>query len=169
MLAKSHSSHFRAARQRVAYVDKLSSHSPETEDSAGGKALTQWTQRNRLRTGSKFSRHGVHSGRAARAFVPQRSPCYVAGFAYGTTLPPESHAQAAPMYRGATTWHAICAPVYPLTISRVMKSFKASSTILINRRGLAQIADFAVCDFAQRTFQHRALAAPRFPSGIRRA
>ena len=31
-------------------------------------------------------------------------------------------------------WHAICAPVYPLTISRVMKSFKASSTILITRR-----------------------------------
>ncbi len=66
--------------------------------------------------------------------VPQRSPCYVAGFAYGTALPPESHAQAAPMYRGATTWHAICAPVYPLTVSRVMKSFKNSSTILINRR-----------------------------------
>ena len=30
--------------------------------------------------------------------------------------------------------HAICAPVYPLTISRVMKSAKTSSTILINRR-----------------------------------
>ncbi len=31
-------------------------------------------------------------------------------------------------------WQAICAPVYPLTISRVMKSAKTSSTILINRR-----------------------------------
>ena len=31
-------------------------------------------------------------------------------------------------------WHAICAPVYPLTISQVMKSAKISSTILINRR-----------------------------------
>ncbi len=31
-------------------------------------------------------------------------------------------------------WHAICAPVDPRTISLVMKSFKASSTILINRR-----------------------------------
>ena len=31
-------------------------------------------------------------------------------------------------------WHAICAPVYPRTISLVMKSLKNSSTILINRR-----------------------------------
>ncbi len=31
-------------------------------------------------------------------------------------------------------WHAICAPVYPLTISRVMKSIKISSMILINRK-----------------------------------
>jgi len=31
-------------------------------------------------------------------------------------------------------WHAICAPVYPRTISLLMKSFKNSSTILINRR-----------------------------------
>ena len=31
-------------------------------------------------------------------------------------------------------WHAICGPVYPLTISQVMKSVKISSTILINRR-----------------------------------
>ncbi|TAM80937.1 MAG: hypothetical protein EPN47_13715 [Acidobacteria bacterium] len=31
-------------------------------------------------------------------------------------------------------WHAICAPVYPLTISQVVKSIKISSTILINRR-----------------------------------
>jgi len=31
-------------------------------------------------------------------------------------------------------WHAICAPVHPVTISRVMKSFKNSSTVLINRR-----------------------------------
>jgi REP-associated tyrosine transposase len=31
-------------------------------------------------------------------------------------------------------WHAICAPVYPLTISPVMKSAKTSSTILIHRR-----------------------------------
>ena len=31
-------------------------------------------------------------------------------------------------------WHAICAPVYPRTISLVMKSFKNSSTPLINRR-----------------------------------
>jgi putative transposase len=31
-------------------------------------------------------------------------------------------------------WHVICAPVYPLTISLVMKSFKTSSMILINRR-----------------------------------
>jgi REP-associated tyrosine transposase len=30
-------------------------------------------------------------------------------------------------------WHAICALVYPLTISRVMKSIKTSSTNLINR------------------------------------
>ena len=31
-------------------------------------------------------------------------------------------------------WHAICAPVYPRTISLLMKSFKISSTVLINRR-----------------------------------
>ena len=31
-------------------------------------------------------------------------------------------------------WHAICTPVYPRTISLVMKSFKNSSTVLINRR-----------------------------------
>jgi REP-associated tyrosine transposase len=31
-------------------------------------------------------------------------------------------------------WHAICAPVYPLTILQVMKSAKISSTILIHRR-----------------------------------
>ncbi len=31
-------------------------------------------------------------------------------------------------------WHAICAPVYPRTISLVMKSFKNSSTVLINRQ-----------------------------------
>ena len=31
-------------------------------------------------------------------------------------------------------WHIICAPIYPLTISQVMKSLKTSSTILINRR-----------------------------------
>ena len=31
-------------------------------------------------------------------------------------------------------WHAICAPVYPLTISLVMKSVKTSSMILMNRR-----------------------------------
>ena len=31
-------------------------------------------------------------------------------------------------------WHTICAPVYPLTISQVVKSVKISSTILINRR-----------------------------------
>jgi REP-associated tyrosine transposase len=30
-------------------------------------------------------------------------------------------------------WHAICAPVYPLTISEVIKSVKTSSMILINR------------------------------------
>ncbi len=30
--------------------------------------------------------------------------------------------------------HSICAPVYPLTISLVMKSIKASSMILKNRR-----------------------------------
>ena len=32
-------------------------------------------------------------------------------------------------------WHAICAPKHPLTISRVVKSIKTSSTILMNRRG----------------------------------
>jgi putative transposase len=31
-------------------------------------------------------------------------------------------------------WHAICAPVFPLTISQLVKSVKISSTILINRR-----------------------------------
>jgi REP-associated tyrosine transposase len=31
-------------------------------------------------------------------------------------------------------WHAICAPLYPRTISLIMKSFKASSTALTNRR-----------------------------------
>jgi REP element-mobilizing transposase RayT len=31
-------------------------------------------------------------------------------------------------------WHVICALVYPLTISRVMKSIKISSMILINRQ-----------------------------------
>jgi putative transposase len=31
-------------------------------------------------------------------------------------------------------WHLICAPLYPLTISLVMKSIKTSSMILINRR-----------------------------------
>jgi len=31
-------------------------------------------------------------------------------------------------------WHLICAPVYPATISLVMKSIKTSSMILINRR-----------------------------------
>jgi len=31
-------------------------------------------------------------------------------------------------------WHAICAPKHPLTISRVMKSIKTSSMILMNRR-----------------------------------
>ena len=31
-------------------------------------------------------------------------------------------------------WHAICAPVYPLSISEVMKSVKTSSTILMNRQ-----------------------------------
>jgi putative transposase len=31
-------------------------------------------------------------------------------------------------------WHAICTMAYPLTISRVMKSIKTSSTILINKR-----------------------------------
>ena len=31
-------------------------------------------------------------------------------------------------------WHAICAPIYPLTISRVMKSIKISSMKLINRQ-----------------------------------
>ena len=31
-------------------------------------------------------------------------------------------------------WHAICAPVYPLTISVVMKSVKTSSMILVNWR-----------------------------------
>jgi putative transposase len=31
-------------------------------------------------------------------------------------------------------WHVISAPVYPLTISRVMKSIKISSMILINRQ-----------------------------------
>ncbi|HVS81715.1 MAG TPA: hypothetical protein VHE60_08260 [Pyrinomonadaceae bacterium] len=31
-------------------------------------------------------------------------------------------------------WHLICAPVYPLTISVVMKSIKLSSMIQINRQ-----------------------------------
>ncbi|MHB8652768.1 MAG: REP-associated tyrosine transposase [Terriglobia bacterium] len=31
-------------------------------------------------------------------------------------------------------WHLICGPVYPVTISLVMKSIKTSSMILINRR-----------------------------------
>ena len=31
-------------------------------------------------------------------------------------------------------WHGIFTPVYPLTIPLVMKSFKSSSTILINGR-----------------------------------
>lgn len=31
-------------------------------------------------------------------------------------------------------WHVICAPAHPLTISRLMKSLKTSSTVLINRR-----------------------------------
>jgi REP element-mobilizing transposase RayT len=30
-------------------------------------------------------------------------------------------------------WHAICAPVYPLTISLLMKSIKTSTLILVNR------------------------------------
>jgi putative transposase len=34
----------------------------------------------------------------------------------------------------ADHWHAICAPEYPLTVSRVIKSIKTSSTVLINRR-----------------------------------
>ncbi|MDE3178769.1 MAG: transposase [Acidobacteriota bacterium] len=31
-------------------------------------------------------------------------------------------------------WHAICAPVHPLTISLVVKSIKNSSTLLLNRQ-----------------------------------
>ena len=34
-------------------------------------------------------------------------------------------------------WHAICAPRYPETISRVVKSVKQSSTMAINRRRAA--------------------------------
>ena len=49
-------------------------------------------------------------------------------------------------------WHAICAPVYPLTISRVMKSFKNSSTILIHRRR-AELGELWQARFFDRTLR----------------
>jgi putative transposase len=48
-------------------------------------------------------------------------------------------------------WHAICAPVYPLTISVVVKSIKTSSMILVNRRREAS------CELWQERFFDRAL------------
>ena len=49
-------------------------------------------------------------------------------------------------------WHIICGPVYPLTISQVMKSLKTSSTILINRHR-AEAGEFCQVRFFDRALR----------------